>query len=136
MAKYLGAYAATLGVMVVIDLIWLGVVARPIYQRGIGHLMAENASLPFAALFYLMYTFGLVYLGIAPNASTVGLKSAFFAGAALGFFAYATYDLTNLAVLRGWPVWLAAIDMAWGTLISGVATAAGKMALDWVVVRN
>ncbi len=131
MAKYLSAYLATLIVMVAIDLVWLGVLARPLYQRGIGHLMAENANLPFAALFYLMYTLGLVYLGIAPNASTVGVKAAFFAGAALGFFAYATYDLTNLAVLRAWPVWLAAIDMAWGTLISGVATAAGKMALDW-----
>lgn len=131
MAKYLSAYLATLIVMVAIDLVWLGVVARPLYQRGIGHLMAENANLSFAALFYLMYAFGLVYLGIGPNASTQGVKSAFFAGAALGFFAYATYDLTNLAVLRSWPVWLAAIDMAWGTLISGVAAAAGKMALDW-----
>ena len=130
MTRYFAAYASTLVVMVVVDLIWLGVVARPLYQRGIGHLMAENANLPFAAVFYLMYTFGLVYLGIAPNTSTVGVKSAFFAGAALGFFAYATYDLTNLAVLRGWPVWLAVIDMAWGTLISGLATAAGKVAFE------
>lgn len=130
MTRYVAAYASTLVVMVVIDLIWLGVVARPIYQRGIGHLMAENANLPFAAVFYLMYTFGLVYLGLAPNAATAGVKSAFLAGAALGFFAYATYDLTNLAVLRGWPIWLAALDMAWGTLISGLSTAAGKAAFD------
>lgn len=130
MTRCVAAYGSTLIVMVVIDLVWLGVVARPIYQRGIGHLMAENANLSFAAVFYLMYAFGLVYLGIAPNASTVGVKAAFFAGAALGFFAYATYDLTNLAVLRGWPVWLAVIDMAWGTLISGLSTAAGKAAFD------
>lgn len=130
MTRYVAAYASTLFVMVAVDLVWLGILARPLYQRGIGHLMAEQANLPFAGLFYLMYAFGLVYLGIGPNASTPGVTGSLFAGAALGFFAYATYDLTNLAVLRGWPVWLALIDMAWGTFISAVATAAGKLAFD------
>lgn len=130
MTRYFAAYASTLFVMLVVDLVWLGILARPLYQRGIGHLMAEQANLPFAAVFYLMYAFGIVYLGIAPNASAPGVKSVFFAGAALGFFAYATYDLTNLAVLRGWPVWLAVIDMAWGTFITAVSAAAGKFAYD------
>jgi uncharacterized membrane protein len=130
MTRYLAAYASTLLVMVLVDLVWLGILVRPLYQRGIGHLMAEQANLPFAGLFYLMYTFGIVYLGIAPNASVPGVKAVFFAGAALGLFAYATYDLTNLAVLRGWPVWLAVIDMAWGTLITAVSAAAGKFAYD------
>ena len=130
MTRYLAAYASTLFVMLVVDLVWLGILARPLYQRGIGHLMAEQASLPFAGLFYLMYTLGIVLLGIVPNASTPGVKAVFFAGAALGLFAYATYDLTNLAVLRGWPVWLAIIDMAWGTLITAVSAAAGKFAYD------
>lgn len=130
MTRYFAAWASTLAVMLVVDLVWLGIVARPLYQRGIGHLMAEQANLPFAAVFYLMYAFGIVYLGIAPNASTPGVKAAFFAGAALGFFAYATYDLTNLAVLRGWPVWLAVIDMAWGTFITALSAAAGKFAYD------
>jgi uncharacterized membrane protein len=130
MTRYLAAYASTLLVMVLVDLVWLGILARPLYQRGIGHLMAEQASLPFAGLFYLMYTFGIVYLAIAPNASVPGVKAVFFAGAAIGLFAYATYDLTNLAVLRGWPVWLAVIDMAWGTLITAVSAAAGKFAYD------
>ena len=130
MTRYLAAYASTLFVMLVVDLVWLGILARPLYQRGIGHLMAEQASLPFAGLFYLMYTFGIVYLAIAPNASVPGVKAVFFAGAAIGLFAYATYDLTNLAVLRGWPVWLAGVDMAWGTLITAVSAAAGKFAYD------
>jgi uncharacterized membrane protein len=130
MTRYLAAYASTLLVMVLVDLVWLGILARPLYQRGIGHLMAEQASLPFAGLFYLMYTFGIVYLAIAPNASVPGVKAVFFAGAAIGLFAYATYDLTNLAVLRGWPVWLAVVDMAWGTLITAVSAAAGKFAYD------
>ena len=130
MTRYLAAYTSTLLVMVLVDLVWLGILARPLYQRGIGHLMAEQASLPFAGLFYLMYTFGIVYLAIAPNASVPGVKAVFFAGAAIGLFAYATYDLTNLAVLRGWPVWLAVVDMAWGTLITAVSAAAGKFAYD------
>lgn len=130
MTRYLAAYVSTLLVMVVVDLVWLGILARPLYQRGIGHLMAEQASLPFAGLFYLMYTFGIVYLAIAPNASVPGVKAVFFAGAAIGLFAYATYDLTNLAVLRGWPIWLAVVDMTWGTLITAVSAAAGKFAYD------
>ena len=132
MTRYFAAYASTLFVMLVVDLVWLGILARPLYQRGIGHLMAEQANLPFAGLFYLMSAFAIVYLGIAPNASTPGVKATLFAGAALGLFAYATYDLTNLAVLRGWPVWLAVIDMAWGTFITSVSAAAGKFAYDWV----
>ena len=131
MTRYLAAYVATLVVMLGIDLVWLGVVARPLYLRAIGHLMAENANPGFAVVFYLMYAFGLIYLGLRPNTTTQGIKPAFFAGAALGLFAYATYDLTNLAVLREWPVWLSVIDVAWGTLISGLSTAAGKAAFDW-----
>lgn len=131
MTRYLSAYASTLVVMVAIDLLWLGVIAKPLYQRGIGHLMADHANLPVAVLFYLLYPLGLVYFGVAPNASEAGLKAAFCAGAAIGFFAYATYDLTNLATLRDWPARLALIDVVWGAFLSGISATAGKAAFDW-----
>ena len=130
MTRYLAASASTLLVVVLVVPLWLGILARPLYQRGIGHLMAEQASLPFAGLFYLMYTFGIVYLAIAPNASVPGVKAVFFAGAAIGLFAYATYDLTNLAVLRGWLLWPAAFDVAGGPLITELRASAGKSAFD------
>lgn len=128
--KYAAAYAATALVMVALDLLWLGVIAKPLYQHGIGHLMLERPNMAVAVLFYAVFALGLVVFAVAPTAADPGWTRTALWAALFGFFAYATYDLTNLAVLRGWPVWLALIDMAWGTFISAVATAAGKLAFD------
>jgi uncharacterized membrane protein len=130
MSKYLAAYAAVAVVMVALDLLWLGVVARPIYQSGIGHLMAQRPDVTVAVIFYAAYAVGLLVFAVAPNAGSVGLVPTLMAGAMFGFFAYATYDLTNLATLKGWPIGLSLLDMAWGTLVSGVSATAGKAAFD------
>jgi uncharacterized membrane protein len=127
MQKTLLAYAATTLVMVAIDLVWLGLIAKPIYQQGIGHLMAEQPKLAAGAVFYLLYPVGLMVFAVVPGASLpwsdTALKAALF-----GFIAYATYDLTNLATLKNWPTSLALIDMAWGTGVSVVAALAGRWA--------
>lgn len=129
MQKTLLAYAATTLVMVAIDLVWLGLIAKPIYQQGIGHLMAAEPKLVAGALFYLLYPVGLMVFAVVPGASSAwgdtALKAALF-----GFFAYATYDLTNLATLKDWPASLAAIDTAWGTAVSAVAALAGRWAYN------
>ena len=133
MLKYFIAYCATVIVMIAIDLLWLGVIAKPLYQQGIGHLMAERPNLPVALLFYLLFPLGLMIFAVVPNAADVASATwsrALIAGALFGFFAYATYDLTNLATLKGWPLGLSIIDTLWGTLVSAAATAAGKAALD------
>ena len=121
------AYAATAIVMVVLDLLWLGVVARPLYQQGIGHLMAERPNIAVATLFYAVYALGLVVFAVAPNADA-GWGKTMRDAALFGFFAYATYDLTNLATLKDWPVGISLLDMAWGSLLSALAAAAGKAA--------
>ena len=130
MNKYLMTYGATLVTMVVIDLLWLGVIAKPLYQQGIGHLMAEKPNLTAAALFYLLYPVGIVLFAIAPDAVNASWLKTFTTAALFGFFAYATYDLTNLATLKDWPISLAAVDMAWGSLVTGVSALAGKVAFD------
>lgn len=130
MLKYLPAYIATIIVMFILDLIWLSQLAQPLYQAGIGHLMAAEPKLGFAALFYLVFVFGLMWFAVRPNAQATGVKSAFMAGAVFGFFIYASYDLTNLALLKDWPLKLSLIDMAWGTTLSGVCAAAGKFVLS------
>ena len=132
MFKYLSAYLTTLIIMLVVDIIWLSVVAKPLYQQGIGHLMASQANLFYASLFYLIYVFGLVKLAVTPYALSSGIKKTFIAGASVGFFVYASYDLTNLALLKDWPLGLSLLDITWGTFISGVSAAAGK----WVFDRN
>lgn len=130
MGKYFATYAATFGVMVVLDMIWLGVVAKSFYQDGIGHLMAERPIVWVAVVFYVIYAIGLVLFAVVPTEAAAGYGKTALYGALFGFFAYATYDLTNLATLKNWPVGLALLDMAWGTGVSAVSAVAGKAALD------
>lgn len=130
MTRYAVAYAAAFTVLLVLDLLWIGVVANPMYRSGIGHLMAERADLRWALVFYFVYVTGLVWYGVVPHAATPGLFATAKSAAVFGFFAYAVYDLTNLAVLRDWPVRLAFIDMAWGTFVSTAASVASKFAYD------
>ena len=131
MNKYMAAYAGTAVVMVALDMLWLVVIAKTLYQQEIGHLMAEKAIVPVAVLFYAVYALGLVIFAVAPHAENTGWGKTLVMGALFGFFAYATYDLTNLATLRDWPVRLTLIDIAWGTFVSAVAATAGKAAMDW-----
>ncbi len=130
MFKFLPAYIATIIVMFILDIIWLSQIAQPLYKAGIGHLMADAPKLGFAAFFYLVFVFGLMWFAVRPNAQAKGLKSTFIAGATFGFFIYASYDLTNLALLKDWPLKLSLIDMTWGTLLSGVCASVGKFMLD------
>ena len=129
MTKYLAAYSATLVLLLALDLLWIGVIAKSMYQEGIGHLMAEQPRIAVALVFYLLYPVGLVWFVVLHGGPASDWKTAALHGALFGFFAYATYDLTNLATLRDWPVSLAAIDVAWGTAVSAVCAAAGRLAL-------
>ena len=128
-SRSLLAFAATATVMVALDLLWLGLIARPLYQQGIGHLMAERPSVPVAALFYAVYTLGLVVFAVAPQTAETRWAVVLGSAALFGLVAYATYDLTNLATLKGWPVGLTVIDMAWGSVLSVLSAAAGRAAL-------
>ena len=127
MKRILPAYAATLVTLVVLDFLWLGVVATPMYQSGIGHLMADKPNLPVAGLFYLMYAAGLMRFGVLGLPAEQGWKKAAVAGGIFGFFTYATYDLTNLALLRDWPLGMSLADIAWGVTVSAASSAMGRL---------
>lgn len=131
MLHYLIAFAGTAVVMIALDMLWLGVVAKPIYRQGIGHLMADKPNVAVAVMFYLLYAIGVVIFAVAPSDTAASWEGAVLMGALFGFFAYATYDLTNLATLRDWPVRLSMIDIVWGTVVSAASAAGGKAALDW-----
>ncbi len=133
--KHLVAWSATFVVMLAIDALWLGVLAKGLYQQGMGDLMAPQPRLGFAALFYLLYPVGLVIFAVLPSLAAGSVARAAILGALFGLFAYATYDLTNLAVLRDWPLGLSFLDIAWGMFVSGVSAAAGLVALRWFVAR-
>ena len=131
MLKYAGTYLAVFLTMVIIDMIWLGVIAKSMYADAMGTLMNPSPNLWAAAAFYLFFPLGLLIFAVLPQADSPLWKAALM-GAMFGFFAYATYDLTNLAVIRDWPLGLTFIDMAWGTMVSGIAAGAGRLALDYL----
>jgi uncharacterized membrane protein len=131
--KYLVAYAATAAAMLAIDMLWLGVIAKPLYQQGIGHLMSDRPNIPVAALFYAVFPIGLMVFAVTSGGVGATWGRTLLTGALFGFFAYATYDLTNLATLKGWPIGLSIIDTLWGTAVSAVAAAAGKVTFDLFV---
>ena len=117
-------YLAIAVTLFVLDMAWLMWIARDWYQQGIGHLMAERPQLAPAALFYLLFPVGLLVFAVLPG-HVEGVAKAALLGGLFGFFAYATYDLTNLATLKDWPIGLSLLDVAWGTLAGAAASAAG-----------
>ena len=130
MFKWIATYLGMIVFMFVIDLVWLSVIAKPVYQQGIGHLMAANPNLIYAGLFYLVYVLGLLWFVIKPNRALPGTKPAFLAGATVGFLVYASYDLTNLSLLKDWPLGLSLMDISWGILLSGITASVGKIVFD------
>jgi uncharacterized membrane protein len=120
----LKAYGVTAGVFLVLDGLWLLLIARTFYQKHLGHLFREPFLPVPAVLFYLIFVAALVVLAILPALeSGRGWPRAAMLGAVLGLAAYATYDLTNYATLKGWSPLVTAIDLTWGTVASA-ATAA------------
>lgn len=105
------------------DFVWLSTMADRLYRPALGDMMLAQPNLPVAAGFYLLYLVGLLVLVTAP--ANGDIFKALWMGALFGFVAYGTYDLTNLATLRGFTPTLVAIDMAWGTFITAASAAAG-----------
>lgn len=106
-----------------IDGVWLTVVAKNFYAKQLGYLMAKTPNLAAAGIFYIIYVISLVVLVVAPAVQKGSLQSAVFMGALLGLSAYATYDLTNLATVKDWPLMVTIVDLIWGTVLT--ATVAG-----------
>ena len=123
------AYAATLLAFLAIDLVWLGLIAKPFYRRALGRLRAERFCVLPAALLYLLFPAGIVMFAVLPGVEQGRIASAAALGGAFGFFAYATYDLTSWATLKEWPARLAVVDILWGTMLAAVAAAAGAWSI-------
>lgn len=111
-------YLVTTGVFLLIDVAWLALIAPKLYKANIGHLMADKPNLPAAGVFYLLYIAALLFFVIDPALVKGSAWQAVWTGAFLGLVMYATYDLTNLATLKDWPLKITAIDLAWGTFIT------------------
>ena len=125
MKRSLLALLAILLVCCAGDFLWLGIVARDFYASRLGALLRPDPNWAAAALFYLLYAAGLLVFCVRPALAARSARQALAMGALLGLVAYATYDLSNLATLQGWPLPVAVADIAWGLALSAVAALAG-----------
>ena len=115
--NFLKLYAIAVVVFLIIDLTWLGVIARSFYQAQIGHLMRTNVNWAAAIVFYAIFVVGIIVLAVWPAVDRQSLGHAVVLGAVLGLVTYAAYDLTNLATLDGFPFKVVVVDMVWGTVL-------------------
>ncbi len=121
MQNILIGFVSSLVAMLAIDAVWLSTMAKTFYAKHIGHLMADSPNLAPAGVFYIIYTFALSVLVVAPAVhNESSFIKVFLLGALFGFSAYATYDLTNQATLKSWPTLVTVVDMLWGAVLTGV----------------
>lgn len=120
-ARFLKAYGAAVLTCLGLDAIWLGVVAKDFFAAHLGHVLAPEPNLTLAACFYLVYAAGIVIFAAKPGWASTSWRAAGLYGALFGFMAYGTYDITNLATIRDWPVVVALVDISWGTALTALA---------------
>lgn len=128
--QFLKLYLITLVIFFLVDIVWLGVISKKLYKEYLGHLMGP-VNWPAALIFYALFIAGLVFFVITPAIEKESLVYAITIGAFFGLITYGTYDLTNLATLKDWPVTITIIDLIWGTFLN--AATAG---LTYYVATN
>ncbi len=113
-------YIITFVVFFAVDIVWLGFVAKDLYSKHLGFLMAAKTNWTAAIIFYAIFIVGLIFFAINPALEKESIKYAFLIGGLFGFMTYATYDMTNLATLKDWPVLITVIDIIWGTVLNSL----------------
>jgi uncharacterized membrane protein len=131
--KEIYLYLLTIPVFLGVDMIWLGLIAPRLYKEQIGHLMAESPNWAAAIVFYLVYIVGILVFVVIPAHTKDSIIHAVFLGGLFGMIAYATYDLTNFAVLKNWPLTITIIDIAWGTFLTAVVSTISFYIAKWVL---
>lgn len=130
MGQFIMRFLVAGGIMGVLDAMWLGIVASTFYKKYIGSLLLDKPNMLAAAGFYLIYTIGVVVFVLTPALEKGSWQHAFGFGALFGLVAYATYDLTNLATVKGFSGTVVLVDLLWGTFLTGVVSA-----LSYWVIR-
>jgi len=127
--RYVIAYVSTAFVFLAAYFIWLGYIARSFYRDNLEGMLLEKPLMDVAGLFYGLYVVGIVIFGVMAGLRDDSWRSAAIYGALFGLFAYATYDLTNLATLKNWPMIVSVVDMAWGAFVTSLAATGGYLAV-------
>lgn len=130
---YLKLYALTVPVFFIIDLVWLGVVAKGFYQKNLKYILSPDVNWTAAIIFYLMYIAGILIFAVLPGVAKDSVRHAALWGALFGFFTYATYDLTNLALLKDWPLNIVVVDILWGVVLCTVVATLSFYIAKWLI---
>lgn len=127
---FVGHFLLVAIIFVVIDSVWISVVANKFYKQQIGGLLKPKPDFVAAGIFYALYVSGIVFFALDPALQDESLTTAIGRGALLGLLMYATYDLTNQSVLKNWPYKMTVVDMAWGTFVTAAVTAVAYAVLS------
>jgi uncharacterized membrane protein len=130
---YLKLYALTVPVFFVIDILWLGVVAKGFYRKKLGFILSDNVNWAAAAIFYMIYIAGILFFSVRPALANNSWREAALLGALFGFFTYATYDLTNMATIKDWPMAIVLIDILWGVCLCFLVSTASFFMARWLI---
>ena len=130
--KLLLSYVLTFVVFFIIDMAWLGFIAKDMYKRYLGDFLSDQVNWTAAIVFYLLFIVGVFIFAILPSVEKDSLTSAISLGALFGFFTYATYDLTNLATIKGWSTTLVFIDIVWGSVLTAIVSTAGFYIVNYI----
>ena len=134
MTAFLKLYVISIIAFLALDAVWLGLVARNFYRDQMGDLLRSDPRWGAAGLFYALFVAGIVVFVTLPAVERASIGRALLLGALFGLVTYAAYDLTNLAVLRGFPTLVAVVDLAWGATISAAVATIGYWAAGWLGV--
>ena len=134
MANYLKLYLVTTFAFFAIDMVWLGLVARTFYRKYLGFLMAPSPNWLAAIIFYLLFIVGILVFVVLPGLEDNSFKTTLLRAALFGLITYATYDLTNLATVKDWPVLITVVDMAWGTVLSVAVSSISFWVGKWLSI--
>jgi uncharacterized membrane protein len=129
---YIKLYLLTVPVFFAIDMVWLAYAARGFYRDNLGHLLSPQVNWPAAIVFYLVFIAGILIFAVAPSLRSGSLGKAALWGALFGFFTYATYDLTNMATLKDWPLRVAAADILWGIILCSSVASISTLIGRWL----
>ena len=129
---YLKLYVLTIPIFFVIDIFWLGVIARGFYRRQLGFILSPDVNWLAAIIFYLMYIVGILFFAVRPALNGGSWQQAILLGGLYGFFTYATYDFTNLATIKDWPPIIVLVDIIWGVCLCTIVSALSFAIAKWL----
>ena len=129
---YLKLYAITIPIFFIIDLLWLGVIARGWYRKKLGFILSDNVNWVAAVIFYMIYIAGVLFFAVRPALNSNSWRDAVILGGLYGFFTYATYDLTNLATIKDWPPIIVLVDVLWGVCLCTVVSILSFFIGEWL----